>query len=947
MANDDHCGSDPAREGSDSPDRLRALFETLIEIPDAQRAAWLDAHVRDAGERSVLLRWLAFDSGTGFLDTPAVARAADLAADEVRSESLIGRQVGSFVLSRAIGSGGMAAVFLGRRVGSDFDQDVAIKVLRRGLYSDLEQRLFQRERRVLAALDHPNIARLIDGGISAAGIPYLVMEFVDGVPITQYADAHAHDVAQRLRLFLAVCQAVEAAHRNLIVHRDIKPSNILVSDAGDVKLLDFGIAKLIEDDASAATATVGVFTPHYAAPEQIEGGAITTATDVYGLGVLLHELLLGLLPSGNPTRRPSSRAGETAHRQADATSLLAPARLRKLLRGDLDNIVLKALAEEPSRRYASAGSLAEDIVRYLERRPVAAHPPSLSYRMGKFMQRHRAGVAVAAAVVVAILAALALALWQADIARREARRANTVRNFMEDMFAPIDSGVIDSKQMSVHDLLANATRKLEKNSELGAAERIDLQLMFSRLHEKVGEPGQAQALATQAAELARASLSPRDPLALDAEISHAYALAESNKPEQAEPLLKSIEARIGDRQLIGGLPLVRLLDGLADVADRHGEHDIALAYERRALAERMAKFGADTVQTATGYNNVAISMDLSGHHDEAIDAFRHAHAIQLARAGPDSIDTAIARGNLAHAELLAGRLKAAYADFLAVEPVFDAAPNNKRNRNAYYWQDRCQLAIARDAQTAEPACLRSLQATRELLAADVGRSSRALRLDGLWKIELGRFDDARNALQQASALLGVNGQAPWLGYIDYGLAVLDQAEGQSAQALSGLSRALEHIGHDYPPYTRLNALSLRALICAAERNAVGAFCPADAQTLAATELDAQSDRWNPLLLPAHVALARIELTSARAAAAVTRLRNVIDRAQPDVEPAQMHLVEARLWLAAAEAQAGDCGRSLADAATAGALIDQNGLRDHPLLAAAQAQLQGERACKRG
>ena len=958
MANvDPNATAAAARSGAFT--RLRERFEALVEIDGAQRAAWLDAHVPDPEERETLRRWLALDGASGFLDTPAAQRADNLRAAEIASEGLIGQQVGAFVVTRALGAGGMAAVFLGRRVGADFEQAVAIKLLRRGLYSPIEQRLFQRERRVLATLDHPHIARLIDGGISAAGIPYLVMEYVDGLPITQYAAERALDVPQRLRLFLDVCRAVEAAHRNLVVHRDLKPSNILVTADGAAKLLDFGIAKLIDDGEAAAeaTATVGVFTPQYAAPEQISGGAITTATDVYGLGVLLHELLLGVRPDGNPTRRPSARAGELAAGTAAGTSPgaaapvdgrerpLAPARLRKLLRGDLDNIVLKALDEEPGRRYASAGALADDIERHLAGRPVSAHPPSGAYRLRKFMARHRAGVAVAAVVALAIGAALAAALWQARIATHEARRANTVRGFLEDMFTPIDSGIIDSKQQSVHDLLANATVKLGRNGELDAAERIDLQLMFSRLHEKVGEPDQAQALATQAATLAQSTLAPDDPLALDAEISRAYALLESNKADAAEPLFKAIEARIRKRRLIDGLPLVRLYDGLADISDRHGEHEIALSYEQRALAERTAKFGDDSVQAATGYNNIAISLDLSGHHAEAIEAFRHAYAIQLARAGPESFDTAIARANIGAAELLAGRLRAARVDLVAVEAMFDAPPNDRRNRNVYYWQHRCQLAIFDAAGDATAACGRALQRTRDLLAGDAGWNARALRLDGALKFELGHIDDARASLRKAVALLGADAHAPWLGYLDYQSAVIDHAEGKTTDALSGLTRAIERVGHSYPEYTRLGALALRALICA-EPQAAGA-CPADSEAAARSEIDAQRDRWNALLLPAHIALARVDLLAGHDRAAADRLRSAIPGAASEVQTAQPHLIEARLWLAASEAAARDCERSRADAAAAQAAIDARGLGDHPLLAAARAQLRSAPSCQAG
>jgi serine/threonine protein kinase len=230
----DAMRNDSPTKVSDTSVRLRTAFDALIELPAPERQAWLDTNLPDGEEQAAVLRLLAADDRGGFLDTPAVQHAARLTAEEIPSDGLIGQQIGSFRVLRALGQGGMAAVFLGERVGADFHQQVAIKLLRRGLYSELEQRLFLRERQVLAGLNHPNIARLIDGGVTAAGIPYLVLEFVDGVPITRYVQVHALDLRSRLEIFLTVCRAVSAAHRSLIVHRDIKPSNILVSNDGVV-----------------------------------------------------------------------------------------------------------------------------------------------------------------------------------------------------------------------------------------------------------------------------------------------------------------------------------------------------------------------------------------------------------------------------------------------------------------------------------------------------------------------------------------------------------------------------------------------------------------------------------------------------------------------------------------------------------------------------------------
>ncbi|HEV7489239.1 MAG TPA: serine/threonine-protein kinase, partial [Rhodanobacteraceae bacterium] len=425
--------------GDATLERLRALFDEAVDLSDAQRAAWIDENVADEKERSALERLLeaADTTDRGFLDTPIGEHASRLTEETGLAENLVGQRIGAFRLVRLLGKGGMAAVFLGAREGNDFRQDVAIKLLRRGLYSEIEQRLFLRERQVLASLNHPNIARLFDGGLTDAGVPYLVMEYVDGKPITHYAKEHALDLSARLDLFLTVCRSVEAAHRALIVHRDIKPSNILVATDGTVKLLDFGIAKLLEENVESAT--LGVYTPDYAAPEQITAQRVTTATDVYALGVLLHELLLGQRPA-RVTKRPSTVVPNTSASTASAANL-ASAQLRKRLRGDLDNILLKALAPEPEQRYASAGAFAEDIERHIAGQPVTAHPPSGWYRARKFVTRHKVAVLTTAAFLLAIVAALGVALWQAGVAREQAQaargqaaRADATRQFLVGVF---------------------------------------------------------------------------------------------------------------------------------------------------------------------------------------------------------------------------------------------------------------------------------------------------------------------------------------------------------------------------------------------------------------------------------------------------------------------------------------------------------------------------------
>ncbi len=923
----------------------RDWFEAALEQPEPLRHDWLLRYCSDPELRASVSALLAAHEQTqGLLEVPAAAAIESLGEADapIEPDSLIGIRIGAFRLLSLLGQGGMATVFQGEREGADFSQRVAVKLLRRGLFSALEQRLFRRERQALAALSHPNIARLIDGGVTEAGIPYLVMEYVDGVPLTRYVVDHRLDLRARLTLFCIVCRAVNAAHRTLIVHRDLKPSNILVAADGEVKLLDFGIAKLLDEEDDGVTRTAfGALTPGYAAPEQFTGGQITTATDVYALGVLLHELLLGIRPAPASPRRPSVRAAEE-----DIDPLLLPASksaVRAALKGDIDNILLKAFANEPERRYVSAGALAEDIERYLRAQPVSAHPPSRWYRVRKFTSRHTGGVVTTLAFMIAILAALGITLWQADVARREAARANTVRDFLEGIFAPIQNSLINSRQATVRDLLANATERLKKDKELGAAESIDLLLLFSRLQEKMGEPGKAQALAEQASRQASAKLSPNDPLALDAQISLAWVLLDRDNDAQAEPLLKAAEARIGGTRKLNGMPLVRLYDGLAILADNRGQHEVGVRYERAALAERLARFGADDLRVSVGYNNLALSLDLSGRYDEALDAYRRSYETALAAAGPDSFDTAIPLNNLAQAELSAGHLRDARKNFERVAALFSAPPNDKRDRNVEHLQTRCLLEATIDPAGAGEVCARTVHLAEEIFGTNSINYSRALRHTALWKIEQGALADARQDLMQASSLLGPNSSPVLIGRIELAMGEIDLIEGGRPAAVRQLEAGLRHMGQGYPSYARLNGVALLALACDS-RNGRPTQCAVDTFEKAKTAIDAHAQRWSPMLLRAHIALARVDLARGNARPAHERLRSANAHAENEMESTHPRLLEARLWLALADADAGDCERAKAGARAAGELVSEYHLHMHPMVATAAAQLQRDEQC---
>jgi len=823
--------NDPHREfgkaaGDDKAARLRALFDAVLDVAATGRAAWLATHVPDATERAAVLRLLEADDARGFLDTPAVEHASRLSAAELHVEGLIGRQVGAFRIVRALGQGGMAAVFLGERVDVDFTQQVAIKLLRRGLYSELEQRLFQRERQVLAALDHPNIARLIDGGVTDAGIPYLVMEHVDGVPVTRYADDRQLDPRERVRLFLGVCRAVEAAHRNLIVHRDIKPSNVLVGAQGQVKLLDFGIAKLLEEDDQGAT--VGVYTPDYAAPEQISGGTITTATDVYGLGVLLHELLLGLRPEGTPTRRPSSRVNEIGATSASgALQAVPPPQLRRQLRGDLDNILLRALDAEPPRRYASAGAFAEDLERYLDGLPVAAHPPTRLYRARKFVQRHRGGVTMTAIFLIAILTSLGLALWQADVARHERDRASSVLEFLLRVFAAAAPGVPDAKAPTLRDLVADGQAALAADARLSADARTEIGTRLVDVQREIGDLATAR---TQAVRIVDAAL--RDHGAAATQTLHAArALGEVDIARADHAAVLATVDRFVDRQRVPHTSAqARLLALGAEAKSRMAHQKDALDDAQIALAwcaeARCA--GSDEIdinETLAEVNENAL------HFAEAEAAYRKVLALKRAAFGNEHAFVASTLQGIAASQMKAGHFAEAEAtarEGIAIAEKVYVRPHNMlaaQYQNLgilYFRQERFDDASRAWRQTLEIQTVVLPEGHRDLEAT----------LNNLGTLEFARenFAEAVPLLRRALASAHARGES---------------GEGDSAVTARNLGGALANSGaFDEGRRTIEESIAIRTRLFGANdartlgsRSALAAILIAHAPAAALTECD--------------------------------------------------------------------------------------------------------------
>ncbi|HET8877187.1 MAG TPA: serine/threonine-protein kinase [Casimicrobiaceae bacterium] len=499
---------------------LSVLLDEALELEPTGRRAWLDALSGEARGFQPMLADLLVRTEAGaemFLDT-----LPRIAAPDRTPAFFAGGRVGPYRLLRRLGRGGMGEVWLSERADGVLKRPVALKLPLLATNPDILAERFAREREILASLAHAHIARLYDAGFDIEGQPYLALEYIDGIPLTHYADVHRLGVLARLRLFDQVLDAVAHAHASLVLHRDLKPSNILVTPAGDVKLLDFGIAKLLQSGAAEDSALTRIsgqaLTPDYASPEQITGGPLTTAADVYGLGVVLYELLTGKRPyrlkRGSPAELEEAiafvdPAAPSRARIVDAAAAQRATtvhRLRRTLSGDLDTIVLKALRKRPDERYAGARALAEDLERYRDGAPVLARPTSVSYRTAKWMKRHRAGVALGSVVAATLLGATGIALHQARVASIEAQRAEASNDFLMGLFqhaARNNPGGAAAADTTLRQLLAIGSRKVLDDSRASPELQLDVSALLARLNLEVDLVDTAERLTERSLVLAR------------------------------------------------------------------------------------------------------------------------------------------------------------------------------------------------------------------------------------------------------------------------------------------------------------------------------------------------------------------------------------------------------------------------------------------------------------
>jgi tetratricopeptide (TPR) repeat protein len=464
--------------------RVEEIFHRALEQPPESRDAWLDQTCEgDAELRAEVASLLDSDGAAreGFVGQKVQDAFQNLVADEAAKSAMEGRRVGSWRLVREIGRGGMGAVYLAVRADQQYESSVAIKLVRPGLDTDAIVSRFRRERQILARLDHPNITRLFDGGTTEEGIPYLVMEYVEGPWITRYAAEHRLSIEDRIRLCLPVCSAVEYAHRNFIVHRDLKPGNILIDRLGVPKLLDFGISKLLQAEAleTMNTQGVGLLTPEYASPEQILGEPVTIASDVYSLGAVMYELLTGVRAHQIEHRRVLALQHACQEPVTLPSKAATDRAVARRLQGDLDNILLRAMQKEPARRYVSVEHFSDDLRRHLEHRPVVARPDSPGYRAAKFIRRNRVVVALGTLAATAVLAGAAISLREARIANerfQDVRKLATIFVFDVEEAASDLPGSLPVRQLItrtgveyLNNLARSSAGDWALKEELGAA----------------------------------------------------------------------------------------------------------------------------------------------------------------------------------------------------------------------------------------------------------------------------------------------------------------------------------------------------------------------------------------------------------------------------------------------------------------------------------------------
>ncbi|MEM1181345.1 MAG: serine/threonine-protein kinase [Acidobacteriota bacterium] len=668
------------------------LFDAALDVPAAERLDFVAARAPDGEVRAAVKRLLDALDDTALMDSSpwrgqlGAQMAMDLRLDPAQE----GERIGAYRIVRELGRGGMASVYLAERADGHFDQEVALKLATTVASPEAEiLRRFHVERQILASLDHPNIARLVDGGLTDDGRPYFAMERIDGAPIDRFCDDGRLSIRDRLRLMADVARAVEAAHRALVVHRDIKPSNVLVTADGVVKLLDFGIAKSFADaEAPALTRTsTSMMTPEYASPEQFRGELVTTASDIYQLGLLLYQLLAGERPYSlaglapvqvqeviceTAPERPSTRltrllrSGSEQVEQISSLRQTRPGELRRLLAGDLDTLVLKALRKEPDRRYASAAELADDIERFLDGRPIRARGDSPGYLLQKFLQRH---AAVATAAGLALLTLITVVAFytvrlgeERNAARLEARRAAEARDqaqqarleaeetteFLVGLFEQSDPWDGEGGDLTARELLTAGADQIRRQLDGQPLTQARLMDTIGGVYRRLGLYDEAQPLLEDALALREDNAAGRSALA-DSFYGLAYFHHEQADLDRAKEFFEKALGLLMGVHGEGHLELAKVINGLSQVARRQGRLEDAEALQRQVIDIESEALGLDHLETLRSRANLANLFSEQGRPREAVELFEEVLAKEEALLGEEDMILATTLNNFANA----------------------------------------------------------------------------------------------------------------------------------------------------------------------------------------------------------------------------------------------------------------------------------------------------------
>lgn len=702
----------------DGQSRIEQLVEAALELDDKQRADFLDRHCSgDKGLRAEVESLLAFGKeAETFMEASALQVAAEALAQKecVRGHDqalesqlgelactgiheaedssievgLAGRQVGAYTLVSHIGSGGMGSVWLAERSDGRFERRAAVKFLSLALAGSHGAERFKREGSIVGRLTHPHIAELIDAGVSTEGQPYLILEYVEGERVDEYCDRHRLDVEARVRLFLDVLAAVAHAHINLIVHRDLKPSNVLVRNDGQVKLLDFGIAKLLEEEGQPAFDTLltqeagGALTPAYAAPEQVTGEPITTATDVYALGVLLYVLLTGQHPAGaeihshanllraivdtepqQPSRVVAVPGPDTDALAGNATNrATTPDKLCRLLRGDLDTIVGTALKKNPKERYASVTAMAEDLQHYLKHEPIAARPDAFTYRASKFMRRNRTAVAVAACLMILLISFAVMRDAQLRRITRERDRANRITDFMSNMFRVADPSEARGNSITAREILDKASKEIGAGLAKDPEAQAQMMYVMGDVYGNLGLYSRAEPLLAKAVDSQTQVLGLQNPDTLRSRSLLGWNLRKEGHYAEADNLYrKTLDMQ---RRVLGAEhpDTLSTMSRLSDVLAREGQLPESEQLARETFETRRRALGPEHPDTLIAMVNLANTLEQRHWWDgetkpilEAEDLCSKAIAIQSRLLGPEHPDTLNSRISLGMGLSLQGR----------------------------------------------------------------------------------------------------------------------------------------------------------------------------------------------------------------------------------------------------------------------------------------------------